>query len=76
LLKASFTTTPFITHVDPSKPFVLEMNTFNFALGVILSQLRENNLLHLIGFHSHKFSPAEIKYEIHDKKTFGYHACL
>jgi hypothetical protein len=37
-LKVSFTTTPLLIHADPSKPFVLEIDTSNFALGVILSQ--------------------------------------
>jgi hypothetical protein len=67
-LKASFTTTPLLIHVDPSKPFVLETDAFGFALGVVFSQLGEDNFLHLIGFHSHKFSLVKINYEIHDKK--------
>jgi hypothetical protein len=50
-LKAFFTTAPLLIHVDLSKPFVLEMDTFDFALGVVLSQLEEDNLLHPIGFH-------------------------
>jgi hypothetical protein len=66
-LKASFTTIPLLIHADPSKPFVLEIDASNFAIGTILSQLGEDNLFHLIGFHSCKFSPAKINYEIHDK---------
>jgi hypothetical protein len=42
-LKASFTTTPLLIHAYPSKPFVLEMNIFDFAIGAILSQLGKNN---------------------------------
>jgi hypothetical protein len=67
-LKASFTTTPFLIHVHPSKPFVLEMDIFYFVIGVVLSQLGKDNLLHLVNFHSHNFSPVEINYDIHDKK--------
>ncbi len=66
-LKASFTTAPLLIHVDLSKPFVFEMNASNFALSAILSQPRKDNLFHLVGFRSHKFSPTEINYEIHDK---------
>jgi hypothetical protein len=54
-LKASFIITPFFIHVDPSKPFVLEMNAFDFALGIVLSQLGEDNLLCPIGLCSCKF---------------------
>jgi hypothetical protein len=64
-------TTPFLIHTNLSKPFVLEMDASNFALGAILSQLGENNFLHLVGFHSCKFSPIEINYKIHDKKILA-----
>ncbi len=33
-----------------------------------MSQPKEDNLLHLVGFHSHKFFHVEINYEIHDKE--------
>jgi hypothetical protein len=67
-LKASFMIAPLLIHVDLSKPFVLETNAFDFALGTILSQPKEDNLFHLVGFCSHKFSPTKINYEIHDKE--------
>jgi hypothetical protein len=54
-LKASFTTTPLLIHVDPSRPFILEMNIFRFIIGVILSQFGNDNLFHRIDFHSCKF---------------------
>jgi hypothetical protein len=28
---------PLLIHVDPSKPFILEMDAFDFALSAILS---------------------------------------
>jgi hypothetical protein len=59
--------TPLLIHADPFKPFVFEMNASNFALGAILSQPREDNLFHPIGFYSRKCFPTKIDYEIHDK---------
>jgi len=47
------------------------MDTSNFALGVLLLQPGEDNLFHPIGFHSHKFSPTNINYEIHDKELLA-----
>jgi hypothetical protein len=44
------------------------MDVFDFAIGVVFSQLGEDNLLHLIGFNFHNFSPTEINCEIHDKE--------
>ncbi len=66
-LKVSFMTTPLLIRVDTSEPFVLEIDTSNFALGVILSQLGIFIFFHSVGFHSCKFSPIEINYEIHEK---------
>ncbi len=66
-LKAFFTTAPFLIHAKPSKPFVLETNIFDFVVGAMLSQLGKDNLLCPVDFRSHKFSPMEINYEIHDK---------
>ncbi len=62
---------PLLIHVNPSKPFVLEMDAFNLAIGAMLSQLGENNLLHFFNFCFHNFSPIEINYEIHDKKLLA-----
>jgi hypothetical protein len=37
--------------VDLSKPFfILEMDVFDFALGVALSQFKENDIFHLVDF--------------------------
>jgi hypothetical protein len=66
-LKESFMTAPFLTHVQPSKPFVLGNGFFDFVVGIVLSQLGEVNL-HPINFRSCKFSPTKINYKIHDKE--------
>jgi len=66
-LETSFTTSPLLTHPDPSKSFVSKMNVFNFVSGTMFSQLEDDDLLRPVGFHSHKFFLAEINYKIHDK---------
>jgi hypothetical protein len=62
---------PLLIHANPSKPFVLEMDAFDFALSVVLSQLGVDNLLHPIGFRFHKFSLVKINYEFHDKELLA-----
>jgi hypothetical protein len=57
--------------VDFSKPFILEMDVFNFVINTILSQLGKKIIFHPISFLSHKFSPIEINYKIHDKKLLA-----
>ncbi len=70
-LKVLFMNTPLLIHVDPSKPFVLNMNAFDFIICIILSQLEENNLLHFVDFCSCKYFHAKINYEIYDKKLIA-----
>ncbi len=43
------------------------MDSVDFSIGIIFSQLKKDNFFHLVGFRFCKFSPIEINYEIHDK---------
>jgi len=70
-LKKRFTMTPILRHFDPAKPVIIETDASDFAIGAVLSQRDEENRLHPIAFHSRKFSPAEINYEIHDKELLA-----
>ena len=70
-LKKAFRLDPILAHVDPKKPFIIEANASDFALGNILSQQREDKKLHLVAFHSCKFDGAEINYEIHDNELLA-----
>ena len=70
-LKAAFTTAPILVHPDFMKTFYLETNASDFALGVVLSQMGEDEKLHPIAFYSRKFSASEINYEIHDKELLA-----
>jgi len=67
-LKEIFTRGPILTHFDDTRPTKLETDASDFALGAVLSQLYEDEKWHPVAFHSRKFSPAEINYEVHDKK--------
>jgi hypothetical protein len=69
-LKKAFTTVPILTHPDFQKPFFLEMDASDFALGAVLSQPDKDGL-HPVMFHSRKYNAAEINYEIHDKELLA-----
>jgi hypothetical protein len=58
---------PLMIHVNLSKPFVWEMDTSNFVIGAMNSQLGKNKFLHHVGFRFRKFSPTKINYIIHNK---------
>ena len=69
-LKQRFTTAPILAHFDATKPVIIETDASDFALGAVLSK-REEGHLHPVAFHSRKFQPAEINYEIHDKELLA-----
>jgi hypothetical protein len=54
--------------VEPARPYNIEADASDFALGSILTQLRDDGELHLVAFHSRKFNVAEVNYEVHDKE--------
>ena len=70
-LKKAFTSAPIPAHVDRQKPFTIEVDTLEFALGSILSQQGDDEKLHLVAFHSRKFDTTEINYEVHDKEILA-----
>ncbi|MBW0521929.1 hypothetical protein O181_061644 [Austropuccinia psidii MF-1] len=70
ILKEAFTTSPILSHFNPSLPTIVETNASDYALGSVLSQLNDSGK-HPIAFDSCKPPPAELKYEINDKDLFG-----
>jgi hypothetical protein len=75
-LKHCFTTAPILTHFDPNCKCIVETDASDFALGGTLSQTAKDTKLHPNAFHSRKFSPAEINYEIHDKELLTIVDCF
>jgi hypothetical protein len=70
-LKECFTTAPILTHFNPKCQCIVETDASDFALGAVLSQKEDDDMLHPIAYHLRKFSTAEIDYEIHDKKPLA-----
>ena len=67
-LKSMFTEGPILAHFDFMRSTRLKTDASDFALGAILSQLCEDNRWHPIAFHSWKFKPAEVNYDVHNKE--------
>ena len=67
-IKTMFTEGPILAHFDYMRSTRVETDASDFALGAILSQLCEDNRWHPIAFHSRKFQPAEVNYDVHDKE--------
>jgi len=70
-LKDAFCSAPVLTIPDPSKPFIVETDASNFAIGAVLSQFDEENRLHPCAFMSKGLKDAETRYNIYDKELLA-----
>ena len=50
---------------------VMKADAFDQVLDSVLSQKNKSKNLHLVAFHSHKFTDLELNYEIHDKELLA-----
>ncbi|MBW0543070.1 hypothetical protein O181_082785 [Austropuccinia psidii MF-1] len=69
-LEEAFTIAPVLSHFNPSLPTIVETDASYYALSSVPSQVSDSGK-HQIAFDSCKLLPAELKYEIHDKKLLG-----
>jgi hypothetical protein len=57
---------------NPYRPFVLECDCFNFALGAVLSQICDKDQeLHLVAYLSLSLVQTKKNYEIFDKELLA-----
>jgi transposase InsO family protein len=75
-LKDQFQRSSILTIPDTTKPFEVETDASDFALGGVLSQRDDNNVLRPVAFYSRQFTDAELNYEIYDKELLAIHACF
>ena len=74
-LVQAFTTAPVLRHFNYEEPAIVETDDSDFALGGIRSQKYEGRL-HLISFHSRKFTKAETNYHTADKEVLAILDCF
>ncbi|MBW0465012.1 hypothetical protein O181_004727 [Austropuccinia psidii MF-1] len=70
ILKEAFTTAPIVSHFNTSLPTIVETDASDYSLGAVLSHVNDSGK-NPMAFDSHKLLPAELNYEIHDKKLLG-----
>ena len=75
-IKEVMTCTPVLALPDPSKPFVLETDASNFAVGAVLLQAGSDGMEHPVAFFSRKMLPAETNYPVHDKEILAIASTL
>ncbi|KAL0453442.1 UNVERIFIED_CONTAM: Transposon Ty3-G Gag-Pol polyprotein [Sesamum latifolium] len=70
-LKRAMVTDPVLVLPDMSKPFVVETDASDFALGGVLTQDG-----HLVAFESRKLKDVERRYSVHEKELLAVVHCL
>jgi len=70
-LKNTFTTAPILVHWEPDRHLVMETDTSDYTLAVIISMKTSEGELHPITFHSCTFTGAKLNYNVHDKELMA-----
>jgi len=71
-LKTTFTQAPILAHFNPDNPIVVETDTSDYAITVIISQFSpDNGDIHPIMFYSCSMQPVELNYEIYNKELLA-----
>lgn len=66
-----FNFAPIFLHPDPSKPFVVEVEASNVAVGAIHSQRDPDLKLHHCSFLSKTLNPTQQQYGVGDRELLG-----
>ena len=67
---------PVLHQPDQTKPFEVEVDASNYAMGAVLMQRDEKNILHLIAFFSKSTDKAQCNYDIYNKELLGLREML
>ena len=70
-LKQRFTTYPVLQMYDPEKPYILETDASNQAIGGTLLQPDDQGKMHPIAYYSRKLTPAERNYHTSDQEMLA-----
>jgi len=67
-LKKRLTEGPVLYSPDYTVPFIIQCDASNFGIGVVMSQINQDNEEHPIMYLSRKFSPAEQRYSTTERE--------
>jgi len=74
-LKELFTSAPVLINPDSNKPFIVETDASNFAVGTVLFQ-EVDGKLHPVGFISSSLTKSQRNYPIYDKELLSIKIAL
>ncbi len=71
-LKSCFVSAPILVAPDPSRQFVVEVDTSEVGVGAVLSQRSSSDdKMHPCAYFSHRLSPAERNYDIGNRELLA-----
>ena len=70
-LKKSLCVDVVLPYPDPEKPFFLETDASDFAVGAVLSQEVSPKVIRPVAFYSRTLSDSELNYTVYDKELLG-----
>jgi hypothetical protein len=76
LLKRTIIEASILTHFDLKKQIYIKSDSFDFVSTEILSQMKENDELHLVTFFSNNLVSIKCNYEIYDKELLTIILCF
>jgi hypothetical protein len=76
LLKRTVIEASILVHFDFKKQIYIENDSSDFVFAEVLSQMRENDELHLVTFFSKNLASIECNYEIYDKELLTIVRCF
>jgi hypothetical protein len=62
---------PVLIQPDQTKPFEVEVDTSNYAIGAVLMQRDEKNVLHPVAFFSKTMNEAQRNYDVYNHELLG-----
>jgi transposase InsO family protein len=75
-LKNALVDAPVLIQADRSKPFIIETDASEWAIGMVLLQLGEDRILHPVAFDGRKLTGAELNYPVHEKELLAIKEAL
>ena len=75
-LKQALTNAPVLHQPDFTKPYTIETNASDFAIGYALMQQGDDELMHSVAFDGRKLREAELNYPTHEKKLLAIKKAL
>jgi hypothetical protein len=75
-LKRRICEEPVLLQPDQTKPFEVEVDASNYAIGAVLMQRNDENILHPVAFFSKTMNEAQRNYDVYNRELLGLREML